>query len=470
MKTHLLLIAITFGALQMFAQIAPSDFIYQTTDNYEFSGTSGINPSLSDARFEPGNGDFSFRVAFTPKATANLQFIIDKGNGPHSANPGWCLAYENNNLYLRIGGNRNGTITKSIVQMPFIIANYLNQEVVVAGTMERSTGEVHLYLNGDRSTEIFPTANTFGATHTLMTSDFSISNATFPLTLGSRSDANNKFTGTISDFKTYNYVLSTTQMTTPPADYLFSGTETMEFSGNNYEAISDFYPNTGSMTILFCIVPKITSAGSAIKNIAGSGNTTSTASGWNIMMGEGYIGFRTAGTTTTGNYRASARIPFADATYLNREVFGAAVIDRANNKVDFYIDGTNANTEPGGYGPTSNILDADKKIISTSKFSLGQNSADGNRFTGTLKSLSIYHRVLSAHELSAWKTTTTIITASETEDFTVTNINGYIVVTGINAYDIYSLSGQMLDKKKQFDNGVYILRTKNRTIKLIINH
>lgn len=184
-----------------------------------------------------------------------------------------------------------------------------------------------------------------------------------------------------------------------PSDYQYKTTQLFEFTGSNFQDVgtsADYEPGTGSFTVMFSMVAKKGSGTTQI--IAGKGNASSGVAGWCAILGEGYLGFRICGGTTTGNYRASARILFPDS-YLNQRVYVSAVVDRATGKVDLFLNGSNNNVAYTGFGPTSNVIDPSQNITTTSTLFLGQRSDAGAKFTGTLESLAIYKRALSLTEI-----------------------------------------------------------------------
>lgn len=472
MKKLLLLIALVLGLTSMHAQTAPTDSIYQAPQNLVFTGSNFAGELQSN--YEVGTGGFSIMFTLTPKKTAGtLQYIASKGNSG-SAIPGWSLFLEGSTLKFRVCGATSTLGNyRAGASVPFPDATYLNQPVKIVAIVDRTANKVDLYVNGSNAATVSgvgtPSSWTIDAVQ-------DITAKALPLQIGQDCNAGNKFTGTISDFKVYNRTLSANEITDANAaqDYTYTTTQVLELTGTNPTTVSNpmapkFTPGTGSYTVLFAITPNQTSVGATIQTIAGKGNTGSSISGWSILEGEGYIGFRICGTTSTGNYRASARISFPDATYLGQLVYGAAVIDRGTGKVDFYLNGSNTGVVYSGYGPTSNVIDGSQDISAFYPFIMGQTcTSTGNKYKGTLNSLSIYNRVLTSNELAAWKPTSTANTDAQYKTLQIVIKERKIAVLGIENFEVYSITGQKQNIKQPLNTGVYILKTIGRTQKFVV--
>ncbi len=186
-----------------------------------------------------------------------------------------------------------------------------------------------------------------------------------------------------------------------PDDYVYNLEEPIEFTGSNFVDLGnsgDLEPGTGSFSIMFSMIAKKSSSNNQV--IAAKGNAASQTSGWMAILGEGFLGFRIAGTNTSGNYRASARIPFPNS-YLNKLVHVSATVDRETGLVDLYLNGSNNSTQYTGFGPTSNVIDAGKNITTTSPLYLGQRSDGGIKFVGNLASFAVYKRALTVAEIQS---------------------------------------------------------------------
>lgn len=186
-----------------------------------------------------------------------------------------------------------------------------------------------------------------------------------------------------------------------PDDHVYTLGQPYEFTGSNFINIgtsADYEPGTGSFSVMFSMIAKKGSATTQI--IAAKGNAGSTVSGWMAILGEGYLGFRVCGTNTTGNYRASARIPFPDS-YLHKLMYVSAVVDRTTGKVELYLNGSKNGVQYTGFGPTGNLIDANQNISSASPLYLGQRSDEGAKFTGRIEDFAIYKRALSISEIQS---------------------------------------------------------------------
>lgn len=470
MRKLLLLAAVGFGLTSMYAQTAPADSVYSTpSGGYTFTGSNFIKPlNYVDTRFDAGTTDFSVAATFTPTTSTGTQFIASKGNvGSYGANaPGWSLWFEGQNLRFRVctSGTQSGTTYRASAYY-VLPASLLNTSVKVVATIDHTTNKVYLYVNGlDVTTGGGggPVGNSFDA-------GMNISSNFAPLTLGKTWANGNAFTGTISELKTYHRLLTSTEISggVNPVDYAYSIPKEYTFSSGSYETIGKFMPNTGNYTILFALTPGATSA--TTQTIASVGNATATAAGWSLMESNGNIGFRLCNNTTAA-IKASAGYGFSDASYLGKLVYGAAVIDSINAKVDFYLNGDNsAVTSTPGFGADGSTFTTLSDFTAiNSPFTLGQDGAAANKFTGVLNNLIIYKRVLTATELQAWKQTVTATAQPASKAFQVLVSNGRVSVPGIKTFEIYSVTGQKQNIRQPLSNGLYILKIDESTQKFIV--
>lgn len=390
----------------LFSQL-PADSIYQTAKSFDLNGTSYQTAGkFNDPVLEPRTGSFTIAVTFTPKkSSASLQFVAAKANAG-STNVGWSIFIESGSIRLRVCGNGSqaaGHNFRASVSAPFADATYLNKETKLVGIVDRATGKVDLYINGSNSTS---TIGGGGPTSNVIDADQSITSTSYPMTLGVSAINSYYLTGSFTDVKTYNWALSAAEITASslPTNYAYRNSTSYNFTGTNSAAICPNYspsPNLGSYTVIFRFIAKST-ASIGYQTIASYGNTDSNEPGWSILLGEGSLGLRVcASNNTSGNYKASAQIPFLDS-YLNTPNIGAAIIDRTSGKVDFYLNGKNMGTVAGGFGLKSNLIDPADSITSNTKptFYMGQSNAATNLFNGTLQSLTLYNRALTADEIA----------------------------------------------------------------------
>lgn len=126
--------------------------------------------------------------------------------------------------------------------------------------------------------------------------------------------------------------------------------------------------------------------------LVGKGNKGSGDVGYGIFFETGNIRAR----TSDGSNKASESVSFNDTSQWHHLVM---VIDRTNNVVKGYLDGTNNGWTAGGGGASNNSLSSFGGINATDDLKIGSRTDGSLNFNGKIDEVRIYNRALSASEV-----------------------------------------------------------------------
>jgi len=180
-----------------------------------FDGTGDYLTTPTHASFSLGSGDLTIEGWFYNTSTAQYQFIFDGRQGGGASDTTYL--YTNNGTTLKVGfGTTNDSTAATIVQN-----QWYHFALVRSGS---GTNNVTLYLNGENVWNITDTTDLSSSTR---------------MTVGSRYNIVNDFSGHVSDFRVVKGTAVYTSAFTPPTAPLTAITNTSLLLNGTDAAIID---------------------------------------------------------------------------------------------------------------------------------------------------------------------------------------------------------------------------------------
>ena len=204
---------------------------------------------------------------------------------------------------------------------------------------------------------------------------------------------NNQYTGSLengADFSTSSFGCWELDGTD---EYIYCG------DGSTPSFTSSLDPQLNSFTVncIFDVNPGFGPTDQGV--IVSKGNYGSGDIGWTLHYSANYssLGVRCNGNDTVSQ-RAGQSVSFPLASSTGSAYMLTMVIDRTNDKMLGYLDGSNDNFTPGHSGATSDDITGFGPIISPNALKIGRTTGFSDWF-GNIYLAQIYNRALTATEV-----------------------------------------------------------------------
>jgi hypothetical protein len=160
----------------------------------------------------------------------------------------------------------------------------------------------------------------------------------------------------------------------------------------NYGNVAN--PGASSMTVAGWV--DISSVTTAVEMVVGKGNAASSNDGWSIWETDGTLYVR--GNDSNNATRWGQNIAnISDNTWYHV----AMVVDRENDVVRGYLNGSNIGWNAGGGGATTDVLAAGGTLTNGDSLFMGRRLTSGAAFGGDVDDFGLWHRALGESEVQA---------------------------------------------------------------------